>query len=124
MTKMKLKVLPYELTVCKVAAPEEIDMKGELFFIGKTDGEVSLVCETDAAPEKTLERSDGWRGMRVEGTLDFSLVGVLAGLTAALAERGIPVFAVSTYDTDYLLVKADQLENAAAALTAAGYAFC
>lgn len=64
----------------------------------------------------------GWRGLRVAGALDFSLLGIIAGISAALAGAGVSVFVVSTYDTDYVLVKADRLEDAIAALRARGYA--
>ena len=118
---MKLQKLPYDLTVCKVAALSDIDQAADFFFIGKTDEELSLVCLTKDAPERTLERSDGWRGFRIEGTLDFSLVGILSKLSTILAENQIGIFAVSTYNTDYILVKAEDFERAAAVLAAAGY---
>ena len=84
---------------------------------------ISLVCETASVPENTLAREDGWRAFRVEGTLDFSLTGILSGLSAVLAENKIGIFAVSTYNTDYILVKEENFEKAAAALEAAGYLF-
>ena len=119
---MKLKKLPFELTVCKVQSTAQIDLSAEFYFIGRTDEEISLVCRTEDVPAGTAAREDGWRGFRVEGVLDFSLVGILSGLSAALAEQGIGIFAVSTYNTDYLLVKAEDFGRAAAALEAAGYA--
>ena len=118
---MKLKKLPHELTVCKIPSLSAPDLDADFFFLAKTDGEISLVCRTEDAPGNTTAREDGWRALRVEGTLDFSRVGILARLTATLAEHGIPVFAVSTYDTDYILVKAEQFGPAADALEAAGY---
>ena len=118
---MTLKKLPHDLTVCKIPSPSVLDLDMDFFFLAKTDGEISLVCRTEDAPGETTAREDGWRGFRVEGTLDFSLVGILSRLTAVLAEEGIPVFAVSTYDTDYVLVKAEQFSPAADALEAAGY---
>ena len=118
---MRLQKLPYDLTVCKVQDLSDIDQAADFFFIGKTDEELSLVCLTKDAPERTLERSDGWRGFRIEGTLDFSLVGILSKLSTILAENQIGIFAVSTYNTDYILVKAEDFERAAAVLAAAGY---
>jgi len=118
---MKIKVLPQALTVCKVERISEIDLSRPLYFIGKTDEELSLVCETAHAPARTLEREDGWRGFRIEGTLDFSLVGILSKLSGILAEAGIGIFAVSTYDTDYILVKAEKLNKAKDALSKRGY---
>ena len=82
---------------------------------------LSIVCETEAAPANCLAHEDGWRALRVAGQLDFSLLGILAGLTGALAAAGVSVFAVSTYDTDYLMVKQTALERAERALSAAGY---
>ena len=86
---MTIRVLPQALTVCKVERISEIDLSRPLYFIGKTDEELSLVCETAHAPARTLEREDGWRGFRIEGTLDFSLVGILSKLSGILAEAGM-----------------------------------
>ena len=118
---MKLKTLPYDLTVCKAAGITDIDLKADFYFIGKTDEELSLVCRTEDTPLNTLARDDGWRGFRIDGTLDFSLIGILSKLSAVLAENGIGIFAVSTYNTDYILVKAENFSRAMAALAAAGY---
>lgn len=109
------------MTVCKIADPADADMRANFFFIGKTDEEISLVCRTEDTPAKTMEREDGWRGFRIQGKLDFSLVGILSKLTGVLAEQEIGVFAVSTYNTDYILVKEENLDRAGAALAAAGY---
>ena len=118
---MKLKKLPYNLTVSKPQSISDIDLSSDFFFIGMTDEELSLVCRTEDVPEKTVERDDGWRGFRIEGVLDFSLVGILSKLSTILAENGIGIFAVSTYNTDYILVKAENFERAMAVLAAAGY---
>ncbi len=118
---MELKRLDEALTVCKLASLEDFDLKEELYFLGKSPGEISLVCATAVAPEKTLAREDGWRGFRVQGVLDFSLVGILAKLSAILAENGISIFAVSTYNTDYILVKEESFARAAALLREQGY---
>lgn len=118
---MILKKLKEDLTVCKLPSTAEIDLSRELYFIGKTDEEISLVCKTADTPQHTLKREDGWRGFRIEGVLDFSLVGILAHLTAILAENGIGLFAVSTYNTDYILVKAESFDRALKLLAAKGY---
>ena len=118
---MKIKVMPQALTVCKVGEVRDIDLSRPFYFIGQTDEELSLVCETGHTPENTLEREDGWRGFRIEGTLDFSLVGILARLSGALAEENIGIFAVSTYNTDYILVKAGDLDRAVEALQRKGW---
>ena len=119
---MELKSLECDLTVCKVPDTANIDMTAELYFIGKTDEELSLVCKTEDTPAKTLERDDGWRGFRIGGTLDFSLIGILSKLSGILAEHKIGIFAVSTYNTDYILVKEENFEKALKVLTSEGYA--
>lgn len=118
---MKLKKLPYDLTVCKGHSISDIDLSADFFFIGRTDEELSLVCRAEDVPEKTVERDDGWRGFRIEGVLDFSLTGILSKLSATLAGNGIGIFAVSTYNTDYILVKAENFDRAMKALAAEGY---
>jgi len=100
--------------VCRLEPADSVPRwatAGEFFSITRTADELSIVCRQDAVPEGILcER--GWRCWRVAGTIPFSLVGVLASLTAPLAEAGISVFAISTFDTDYLLVKAEDLGRA------------
>ncbi|MBR3630940.1 MAG: ACT domain-containing protein [Oscillospiraceae bacterium] len=119
----ELKLLPDALTVCKLRSTAVIDLSRELYFIGRTDEEISLVCKTEETPLDTLERSDGWRGFRIQGVLDFSLTGILSKLSEILAAQKIGIFAVSTYNTDYILVKAENLEKAVRALENAGYPF-
>ena len=119
---MQLHLLSGSYTVCRLSDPTLISWSGELTFIGKTPDELSLVCETPLVPTQTLAREDGWRALRVEGVLDFSLIGILSRITAVLAEAGVSVFCVSTFNTDYVLVKAAALSNALHALQTAGYA--
>ena len=118
---MELKKLEYDLTVCKVEAITDIDMTKEFFFIGKTDEEMSLVCRTDDAPNNSTVRDDGWKGFRIQGILDFSLIGILSKISGILAENNIGIFAVSTFNTDYILVKAENFEKALSVLSAEGY---
>ena len=118
---MVLKKLPYKLTVCKVADIKEIDLNTEFYFIGRTDEEISLVCKTEDTPAATTERDDGWCGFRIEGVLDFSLIGILSKLSGILAENKIGIFAVSTFNTDYILVKGENFERAMTVLADAGY---
>ena len=118
---MKIQALPYNLTVCKVADASGIDLGKEFFFVARTDEEVSLVCKTEDVPAETVEREDGWRGFRICGVLDFSLVGILSKLSAVLAENNIGLFAVSTYNTDYVLVKEENFARALEVLAQAGY---
>ena len=119
---MELERLPYALTVCKVASVADIDFDSDFFFVGKTDEEISLVCTTDRTPAQTIEREDGWKAFRIVGTLDFSLVGILSMISGILADAGIGIFAVSTYNTDYVLVKNADFERAVDVLVQAGYA--
>ena len=118
---MKLEKLAYDLTVCKVPDISDIDLTAGFYFIGRTDEELSLVCKTEDTPAETIARDDGWKGFRIQGTLDFSLVGILAKLTGILAEHRIGIFAVSTYNTDYILVKEDNFDRALKVLVAEGY---
>ncbi len=121
MIAVLLRKLPHAFTVCKLYDIGGIDIENEFCFIGKTDEEISLVCKTGDVPEKTLSREDGWRGFRIEGELDFALIGILSRISGILAENSIGIFAVSTYNTDYIFVKAENFERALAALSAAGY---
>lgn len=121
MSSLELQKLSYRLTVCKVKSVSDIDMDSEFFFIGKTDEEISLVCRTEDTPQETVERDDGWRGFRISGVLDFSLIGILSKLSGILAEKKIGIFAVSTYNTDYILVKEESFEKALLALEEEGY---
>ena len=118
---MELRRLPYDLTVCRLADGAAVDLSAEFFFLSKTDEELSLVCRTEDAPGETAARDDGWKAFRIEGVLDFSLIGILSRLSGILASHGIGIFAVSTYNTDYILVKAEHFETALAALAAEGY---
>lgn len=95
--------------------------ENDFFFMGKTEEEISLVCLTEDVPEQTIEREDGWKGFRVQAILDFSLVGILSKISGILAEKSISIFAVSTYNTDYILVKADDFYRAMEILSVEGY---
>lgn len=117
---LSIEILPQRLSVCKVEHLAGFDLSAGLCFVAVTDRELSLVCESERVPDSPLAREDGWRAMRVAGSLDFSLTGILSRVSGALAEAGIPIFALSTYDTDYVLVKGECLERAAEALRAAG----
>ena len=118
---MKLKALPDAFTVCKLADASAIDLSQDFFFLSRTDEELSLVCRTEAVPANTTDRDDGWRGFRIEGVLDFSLIGILSKISAILAENGIGIFAVSTYNTDYILVKEENFKRALQVLAEKGY---
>lgn len=97
------------------------DLGSEFCFIGKTDEEISLVCPTENVPEGVIERDDGWKAFRIQGILDFSLVGILSKIAGLLAENGISIFAVSTFNTDYVLTKEADYYRALDLLEKAGY---
>ena len=120
---MELKRIEHKLTVCKVSDTSSINMAADFYFIGKTDEELSLVCKTEDTPQNTVARDDGWRGFRIQGVLDFSLIGILSELSGILAKNKIGIFAVSTYNTDYILVKKENFNKALEALESAGYKF-
>ena len=110
-----------DFTACKVADIADINLNAPFCFVGKTDEETSLICMTADVPSCTVERDDGWRMMRLQGVLDFSMIGVLAKITAILAEHSIGILAVSTFNTDYILVKKENEDRALSALSQNGY---
>ena len=118
---MNLQVFEQELSVCKLPDARGIDLSNGLTFVGVTDEEISLVCPTPLVPQNAIAREDGWRAFRVQGVLDFSLTGILARISSVLANAQVGIFAVSTYDTDYILVKAPDFMRALDALRVAGF---
>lgn len=121
-SRLTLDVMDGELAVCRLPgeAPPPDWAVGTLVSITRAPGELTVVCDATAVPP-SVTKERGWRALAVRGPLDFGLTGVLAALAGPLAEGGIPVFAISTYDTDYLLVRDADLERAVAALRAAGH---
>ena len=118
---MKIIALKDTFSVCKTADLSQIDLHKEYFFIGKTATENSLICPTRDVPQNVLTREDNWRGFFIEGTLDFSLIGILADISTLLARKKIGIIAVSTYDTDYIFVKENNFSSALSALSEGGY---
>ncbi|MBQ6834574.1 MAG: ACT domain-containing protein [Lachnospiraceae bacterium] len=121
---MKIKKIDGNFTVCKVDDYSCVKLDAEFCFVGKTDEENSLVCLTKDVPEQTVEREDGWRAFRIEGILDFSLIGILAKIALLLAEEAIGIFVVSTFNTDYVFVKKENEERALKKLEENGYEVC
>jgi hypothetical protein len=112
-----------KFAVCRLASDAAIPewaTKDGFFSITRTSDELSIVCRQDAVPDDVRCERD-WRCLRIAGTIPFATVGVLAGLTTPLAAAGIGVFAVSTFDTDYLLVKAEDWTTAVDVLRCRGY---
>ena len=125
MQALALSVLPESLAVCRLEAAAQIPAwahTGAFRAVIRTPTELSIVCREDSVPAG-IPASRGWRAIAVAGTLDFALTGVLASLASPLAAAGVSIFAVSTYDTDYVLVKKDTLDRAVEALSAAGHHF-
>jgi uncharacterized protein len=116
---MNLTLLPETYAIWKL--PETAPLPQVPFFAAiRTDEELTLVTDERLAPHGILcER--GWRTLKVAGPLDFSLTGILAALAVPLATAKVPIFALSTFDTDYVLVKETQLTAAVVALEAAGH---
>ena len=119
--KLKIEALPYPFTVCQTEDFSQVCWDSEFCFTGRTDCEYSLVCRTDNVPSNTVTREDGWKAFRIEGVLDFSLVGILSELSSLLARNQIGIFAVSTYRTDYILTKERDFSRALEVLSNAGY---
>ena len=119
---MEIKLLEDDFSVCKIRDLSGVNLTDAFYFIGKTDEELSLVCRTEHVPEETTDREDGWKAFRIEGVLDFSLIGILAQISAVLAECSIGIFVVSTFNTDYVLTKKEDFMRAAQALSEKGYA--
>lgn len=118
---MYIKKIGYDLSVCKVEDYSLVDFNKEFTFAGKTDEENSLVCQTSVVPSNAIEEDDGWKAFRIKGILDFSLVGILSAISGILAENKIGIFAISTFNTDYILTKAENFQRATEILTCAGY---
>lgn len=118
---MEIKKIHQEFSVCQVEDYSLVNLDSEYSFIGKTDEEKSLVCITRDVPSNVIQRDDGWKAFRIQGVLDFSLIGVLAEIAAILADNGISIFAVSTYNTDYVLIKKECYQKGLEALQASGY---
>ncbi len=121
--KLSLSILPESLAVCRLGPDAMIPAwatRGSFFSVTRTAEELSIVCPVDDAPEGVLAEK-AWRSFKVEGPLDFRLTGVLAALATALAAAGVSIFALATYDTDYLLIKEQDVSRAVLALTEEGH---
>ena len=118
-----LTVLGERLSICRLDAGEEVPAwaaRGPFFSVTRTSDELSVVCLEEVVPE-SISRERDWRALRLEGPLDLSMVGILANVAVPLAEAGVSIFAVSTFDTDYVLVREEQLDLAVGTLRARGY---
>jgi len=122
-SKLSLSILPNNFAICRLdkgAGIPDWALASSFFSLTRSAEELSVVCPQNLVPEG-IRRNAGWRCLKVEGPLDLSATGVLASLTNPLAQEGISVFAVSTYDTDYLLVKKKDLKKAVIVLSRNGH---
>jgi len=112
--KLTLSILPQAFSICQLPREQEVpvwDFQSSFYNVCKTADELSIVCEEDDVPDG-IKKTKGWRAFKVAGPLDFALTGIVAALAKPLAEHNIPVFVISTYDTDYLLVQNKHFEDA------------
>ena len=123
-TAMELRILDETFSVARLAADATVPQwvgGTDLIAVVRTRNELSIVCRDAAIPAGVTEVEHGFRAFVVTGTLDFALIGIIADLAKPLADAGIPIFGISTYDTDYILVRSDRFEDAKTALRAAGH---
>ena len=118
---MELKRIHQDFSVCQVEDYSLVNFESQYCFVGKTDEEKSLVCATSEVPANVVRCDDGWKAFRIQGILDFSLVGILSKIAVILANHGIPIFAISTYNTDYVLIKSENYQRGLEILEAVGY---
>ncbi|MBU3105593.1 ACT domain-containing protein [Clostridium gasigenes] len=112
--KLTMKLLKEKYGVCRLDKANSIPnwaIEGEFYSITKTEDELSIVCLQESIPTDIKYEKD-WKVLKVEGPLDFALVGILAGISSLMASKGISIFAISTYDTDYILIKEKDIDNA------------
>jgi hypothetical protein len=120
---LTLSVLPHSFAVCRLAPHTPLPdwaIAADFFSITRTTDELSIVCRASQAPQH-IQSERGWRCLKVHGPLDFSMTGAMASLAAPLAGAAISIFVFATYDTDYLMVKEQNLERAIHILSAAGH---
>lgn len=120
---LTLVILPDAFAICRLdpSAPIPHWARGDFITITRTRDELSIVCAQANVPDD-VRAERHWRALKIEGQLDFALTGILASIATPLADAGISIFALSTFDTDYVLVKAEKLELAIQVLQQAGHA--
>jgi hypothetical protein len=125
MQALEFSILNDSFTLYRLKSGADIPkvvLASPFYSLTRTEDELSILVP-EAVKLATEKSEPGWSALKVAGPLDFSLTGILAGITSTLAQASISIFAISTFDTDYILVKSDQLTTAKAALTAAGHQF-
>lgn len=118
---LTIKQITEEFAVCQVEDYSQVNLENPFVFTGATDDEKSLVCPIALVPENALTVDKTWSAFRIEGVLDFSLIGILSKISSLLAENNIGIFAISTYNTDYILTKTTDFQSALRVLEEAGY---
>jgi len=121
-----LTLLPDDYSICRLTATEALPawaaaVGDDFVSVTRTRDELSIVSASARVPRSVDQRNDGWRCLKVEGPLDLALTGVLASIASPLAAARVSLFAVATFDTDYFLVRAVDLDRAVEALTRAGH---
>ena len=122
-TKPNIQILDRDFTIHRMHPDENLPaeiLQNDFYWIGKTDEELSIICET-SIKLKSMKSDSGWIAFKLIGPFDFSEIGIISGITKVLADALIGIFAVSTYDTDYILVKKKNIEKAVDALRENGY---
>jgi len=118
---MELQKVKGDFSICKVATIKQIDFSKELLFVAQTPDEISVVCESAYLPQECIEVENGWNVLKVSGMLDFGLIGIIAKISNILADAKISIFVVSTYNTDYILLKTESFEKGLQVLRQEGY---
>ena len=118
---MKLRKIHQDFSVCQVEDYSLVNLEAPYCFIGKTEEEKSLVCATGDVPANVIKKDDGWKAFCIQGVLGFSLIGILSQIASILADNAISIFAVSTYNTDYILIKSENYQRGLEILKSKGY---
>ena len=118
---MKIQRIHQDFSICQVEDYSLVNLESKYCFIEKTGEEKSLVCLTNEVPSNVIRRDDGWRAFCIQGILEFSLIGTLSKIVSILADHHISIYAVSTYNTDYIFLKKENYQKGLEVLEAAGY---
>ncbi|WP_100065366.1 ACT domain-containing protein [Miniphocaeibacter massiliensis] len=118
---MKIKVLDENFVICKVKNFFDVSLDKEYIFTAKTKEENSILCKEEDIPPNTINIEKGWKGLVIEGELDFSLVGIIAEISNILAKIKVSVFVISTFNTDYIFIKEESLNKTILELEDNGY---
>ena len=118
---MELQIIDGDFSICKIDALTQVDFTQEYVFLSKTPDEISLICKSEYVPPDTMSSEAGWKSFKVTGILDFGMVGVIAHISDILAKAKISIFVVSTYNTDYVLLKKENFSKGIQVLADNGY---